>query len=176
MFLIKVIQALEKYQVQYAIAGGLAVALHGAVRATIDLDIVIALNKKNFENAEKALLAIQLIPKLPVNASQVYNFREEYINNRNLIAWSFYNPQQGLEVVDIVITEDLKKLKTKKISIHGHKVVILALTSLIQMKKNAGRPQDLDDVKALEHILNESKNQWKHYKNLLLNTWKNVKN
>ena len=54
MFLFKVIDSLEKYKVDYAIAGGYAVALHGAVRGTVDIDFVIKLSKQSFIRAEKA--------------------------------------------------------------------------------------------------------------------------
>lgn len=60
MFLKRVVQALEKHKVHYAIVGGYAVALHGAVRGTIDIDLVISLNEKSFILAEAALLSIRL--------------------------------------------------------------------------------------------------------------------
>ena len=52
--------------------------------------------------------------------------------------------------MDIVITHDLKDMKTKTISLHGVKVPILAKESLLAMKRAAGRPQDIEDIRALE--------------------------
>lgn len=60
MFLTNVANALTKHKVEFAIAGGYAVALHGAVRGTVDIDIVIKLKEKSFHNAENALLALGL--------------------------------------------------------------------------------------------------------------------
>ena len=93
MFLYRVVESLAKHKVDYALVGGFAVALHGAVRGTIDVDLVIRLQKKQFQLAEVALKDLGLISRLPVTAENVFEFREEYIQNRNLIAWSFYNPK-----------------------------------------------------------------------------------
>jgi hypothetical protein len=40
MFILKVVKALNAYKVHYAVVGGYAVALHGAVRGTVDLDFL----------------------------------------------------------------------------------------------------------------------------------------
>ena len=63
MFLIKVCDALEENGVNYAIAGGYAVALHGAVRGTIDIDLVIPLEVEQYTKTEKALLSLGLVAR-----------------------------------------------------------------------------------------------------------------
>lgn len=152
MFLYRVVQSLERHKVDYAIVGGFAVALHGAVRGTIDLDLVIRLQKKQYQAAEAALRAIHLVARLPVTAEMVFDFRNEYIQNRNLIAWSFYNPETPSEVIDIIITHDLAKMKTIKIKSGSHTLRVLGLNDLIKMKKQSARPQDLEDIQALEKL------------------------
>ena len=152
MFLNKVIQALNKAKVRYVLVGGYAVALHGAVRGTVDLDFVIALEKAQFKALEKAMLSIGLKPRLPVTAEEVFNFREEYIKNRNLVAWAFVSEANPLELVDIIITHNADKMKTviKKVGHVG--IPIAAIDELIKMKKVSARPQDLEDIKALEKL------------------------
>jgi len=152
MFLLKVVNSLEKQGVRYALVGGHAVALHGAVRGTIDLDFVIQLNEKAFQSAEQAFLDIGLRSRLPVNAEDVFRFREEYIKNRNLIAWSFYNPNNPIEIVDIIITEDLKKMKTITKKVVGKNIRLASIPDLIAMKLKSNRPQDIEDIKALEKL------------------------
>lgn len=153
MLLVRVADALESQKLKYALVGGHAVALHGAVRGTIDLDIVIQLSKTAFMKAEKALDEIGLKSRLPVTAEDVFNFREEYIKNKNLIAWSFVNPNKPTEMVDIIITEDANQIKTVNKEVMGKKIKVANLLSLISMKKKSGRPQDIEDVKALEKLL-----------------------
>src|SRR5436190_22910565 len=96
----KVVQALQAQKIPFALAGGYAVALHGAVRGTVDVDIVLRLRKEDFISVETALKKLGLMPRLPVKAEEVFQFREEYINKRNLIAWSFVNPDHPIEIVD----------------------------------------------------------------------------
>ncbi len=153
MFIIQVIGAFQKYHVKYALVGGYAVALHGAIRGTVDIDFIIQLDRSQFEAAEKALLSMGLQPRLPVTATEVYDFREEYIRNKNLTAWSFYHPSNPLEMVDILITEDLKAIKTVSKKIDRLVIQVASIPDLIAMKKLAGRPQDLEDIRALEKLL-----------------------
>jgi len=152
MFIYKVAEALKKERVKFAVAGGYAVALHGAVRGTLDLDIVIERGESSFIGAEKALGNIGLVSRLPVTASEVFRFREEYIKNRNLVAWSFWNPAEPSEIVDIVITEDLKKMDAATVKADGHLIPVLSRESLIAMKRRSARPQDLEDIRALEEL------------------------
>lgn len=152
MFLFEVAQALQKNHVTFAIAGGYAVALHGAVRGTVDVDIVLRRAKKDYESAEEALKGLGLTPRLPVSAAEIFAFREEYIKNRNLVAWSFVDLKDPTRLVDIIITHDLAKLKTKTIRAAGRALPVLAAADLIAMKKASGRPQDQEDVKALEGL------------------------
>ena len=152
MFIVRVIEALQRSKVPAAIVGGYAVALHGAVRGTVDLDLVLRLRRADFIAAEAAFRALGLVPRLPVTAAQVFDFRTEYIKNRNLVAWSFYNPVNPVESLDVIITHDLARMKVKKIAGGGGVLPVLALPDLIAMKRAAGRPQDLEDISALERL------------------------
>ncbi|MFN8944697.1 MAG: hypothetical protein ACK5WZ_08735, partial [Pseudobdellovibrionaceae bacterium] len=130
-------------------------ALHGAVRGTVDVDLVINLTVEDFSRAVKALNQINLVSRLPLTAKEVILFRLEYIEKRNLIAWSFVDPKLPSRIVDIVLTKDLKQLKTLQKKISGVSIDILSIDDLITMKKESGRPQDLQDVGALEKIRSE---------------------
>ncbi|HIP06504.1 MAG TPA: hypothetical protein EYG66_01350 [Mariprofundaceae bacterium] len=152
MFIQKIIQSLTKHSVSYALVGGYAVALHGAFRGTMDIDLVIQVDEQAYFNAEQALVGIGLQPRLPVKANEVFHFRDEYINSRNMIAWSFVNPNNPAEMVDIIITEDLENMNTVIKQGFGLDIQVLAIEDLINMKQKSGRPQDLEDIKALERL------------------------
>lgn len=151
--LLRVTKAFEDKRVSYALVGGYAVALHGAVRGTVDIDCVIEHTEACFEACEAALRSIGLVPRLPVSAREVFQFREEYITRRNLIAWSFYSPINPIEVVDIIITHDLADLSAVSMRAGLAKVRVLSITDLMSMKRASARPQDLEDVRMLESIL-----------------------
>lgn len=153
MFIHDVCAALEKAGVLYAIAGGYAVALHGAVRGTVDVDIAIHWTLKNLQKTEKALKTLGLVSLIPINSDNLFHFREEYIQKRHLIAWNFYDPLNPLNQVDVITNYDLKSTRhTKIVNTSSGKIRILSLTDLIKMKKASERPQDLEDVKALESL------------------------
>ena len=151
-FLNRVCAALADKGVRYAVVGGCAVALHGAVRGTIDVDIALAWNLKSLRAAEQVLTEIGLVSRLPVHADDVFQFRDEYVQNRNLIDWNFFNPDNLTEQVDIVITYDLKGKKVGTIDTAGGPIRILSRRGLVDMKRASGRPQDLEDIKALEKL------------------------
>jgi len=155
MFLLTLINALDKHKVKYALVGGYAVALHGAVRGTVDVDIVIPRKQSAFNKTEQALMELGLQPRLPVSADDVFLFREEYIKNKNLTAWSFSNPDNPTEIMDIILTEDLNDMKPVIKNVMGKNIRVADIASLIAMKTRSGRPQDIEDVKALEKILSE---------------------
>ncbi len=148
----KVCAALAQAKLRFAIVGGHAVALHGAVRGTVDIDIAIPWNRRSLEGAERALTDIGLVSRIPVSANEIFEFRDEYIKNRNLVAWNFYNPNDLSEQVDIVIAYDLKGKRIKQIQLANALVPVLALKDLIEMKRQSGRPQDIEDVRALEKL------------------------
>ena len=152
MFIYKVIEILESKNIEYAIAGGYAVALHGAVRGTVDIDLIIKLEKDTFLKIENAFEEIGLQSRLPIRGEEVFNFREEYIKNRNLIAWNFININNPAESVDILLTEDLKKIKTKSIKSGIKTLKVVSVNDLIKMKNKSGRPQDLEDIKSLRSL------------------------
>jgi hypothetical protein len=152
MFLFRVCDALSAAGVPYAIAGGYAVALHGAVRGTVDVDLVVRLEEAAFGKAEQALKSLGLQPRLPVTATEVFQFREEYIRNRNLLAWSFVNPSNPGEVVDVLIAEDLADCKVVKLSVKGRTLKVVSRADLIRMKARSARPQDLEDIAALKRL------------------------
>lgn len=150
MFIFEVVDAFEKAGVRFAVAGGHAVALHGAIRGTLDLDVVLVMSKENFVAAEKALGSIGLASRLPVDAAEVFAFRKEYLERRNLIAWNFIDARDPSRILDVVLTWELKPGEIGRVRAGGRDIPVLSKSALIAMKRAAGRPQDLADIEALE--------------------------
>lgn len=87
-----------------------------------------------------------------VAPGEIYRFRDEYVANRNLVAWNFYNPLNPAEQVDIVITYDLTGKRRHRVVTADGPVHTLSREDLISMKRASGRPQDLEDAGALERL------------------------
>lgn len=157
MLLIRLAQLFKKEKISYAVAGGLAVNFYGATRGTIDIDLVVSFKAQDLMKVQLSLESLGLQSRLPLLAKEVAEFRQEYINKRNMIAWSFVNPKNPTEVVDLLLTQDFSEFDVEWLSLLGERIPLVSLADLISMKKKSGRPQDLEDVKALMRIQNEKK-------------------
>ena len=151
-FLERVCRAFDDGGVDYAVAGGQAVALHGVVRGTLDVDVVLRWEPEVIVAAEAALRKLGLVSRLPVTAADVVAHRDRYVREHNLLAWNFYNPQAPLEQVDIIVPYDLAGKPVSRIAVGDGSLVVLSAEALIEMKRASGRPQDLEDAKALEKL------------------------
>jgi len=152
LFIEKLCKALADSGVRYAIVGGYAVALHGAVRGTMDVDIAVNWDLSTLRKTEAALTGLGLVSRLPISAEEVFRFRDEYVNKRRLIAWNFYDPKNLANQVDVIITFDMKGRQRKRLQTQAGKVYILNIDDLIQMKRASGRKQDIEDVQALDKL------------------------
>jgi hypothetical protein len=101
-----VFAALAAADVPYVVVGGVAVLLHGHVRATVDLDIVIDLAAEPAGKAVDTLLGLGLKPRLPVDPHDFADgaVRRDWIESRNLQVFSFYDPAAPLREVDLFAT------------------------------------------------------------------------
>lgn len=149
MKLKNLIEYLNAEKINYMIVGGYAVNFHGYSRNTVDIDLIIKFTLANLKKLESLLNKMGLISKLPIDAVSIYKFRDEYINNRNLLAWNFYNPDNPTDQVDILITHDVSDFKSEKFRVGDFEVKVISKNDLIKMKKASGRDKDLLDIKEL---------------------------
>lgn len=149
MRLEKLITELVRKRISYMVVGGYAVNFHGYSRNTVDIDLIIKFNLTNLKKIEKILHDMGMISRLPIDAVSVYKFREEYINNRNLVAWNFYKEDDPTEQVDILITHDVGDFKSEFFRVGDFKFKVISKEDLIKMKKESGREKDLIDIREL---------------------------
>jgi predicted nucleotidyltransferase len=149
MKLKELVKALSSEKINYMIVGGYAVNFHGYSRNTVDIDLVIKFSLSNLKKVEILLEKMGMISRLPIDAVSVYKFRDEYIKNRDLIAWNFYNENNPTEQVDILITHDVSDFKSEKFRVGQQEFKVISKDDLIKMKKKSGRDKDLLDIKEL---------------------------
>ena len=63
-----------------------------------------------------------------------------------MTAWNFTNPQDTTQAVDIIIAQDLSRMKVDRIKIGKRIFPVVSVRDLILMKRKSGRPQDLQDI------------------------------
>ena len=69
-----------------------------------------------------------------------------------MVAWNFRNLKDLTQDVDIIITQDLSSIKIDKFKIGQWVMPVVSVRDLIKMKRKSGRPQDLQDIEALERL------------------------
>lgn len=154
----EVFAALDAAEVRYVAVGGLAVVLHGHARLTVDLDLALDLAAEPSARAVEALTSLGLRPRLPVPASAFADarMRRLWIEQRNPVVFSLYDPDDSRREVDLFAEEPLPfdELYTNSVVvvIGDVPVRVASVDDLIRMKSAVGRPQDLADVEALRRL------------------------
>ena len=149
MKLKELVNSLKREKVNYMVVGGYAVNFHGYSRNTVDIDLIIKFTLSNLKKVEKILNELGMISRLPIDAVSLFKFREEYIKNRDLIAWNFYNESNPTDQVDILITHDVGDFKAEKFLVGDLEVKVISKEDLKKIKKASGRDKDLLDIKEL---------------------------
>lgn len=90
----QIAEAKNAAHVRYVVAGGLAVIAHGYLRLTMDVDLVIDLERDNLLHALDALERIGYKPRLPVTSEQFANedIRKGWTNEKNMLVFPLWNP------------------------------------------------------------------------------------
>jgi hypothetical protein len=166
MYYFELLQKLSEHNIKYLIVGGLAVNLYGVPRVTQDIDIIIAFETSNLLRLSNVLKELGYVPRLPgVNPEDLADAekREDWINNRNLKAFSFYHAKDLYKAVDIVLVHPLDfnvafKNRTVK-KAQGTDINLVNIDDLIKMKSFSGRKQDLSDIELLDKIKHYPKQQ-----------------
>jgi predicted nucleotidyltransferase len=152
-----VFDALNRSGTRYVVVGGVATILHGFVRGTTDVDVVIDLDEPSARRAIQELEAIGYRPQVPVQATDFANrpTREMWARDRGMIVFSLYSDVNPV-VVDLFVRSPMnfEELWTRSEvrSLEGGEVRVASLDDLIRIKRDAARPQDLVDVTELEAI------------------------
>ncbi len=160
MFFETLFRALHQKQIDYCVVGGVALVLQGAVRMTADLDLMVALDEPNLTRFVEVIKGLGYKPKVPVAPEDFISAenRASWIAEKGMQVFSFYHPGEMVSLVDVFVYEPVPyremrgRIELKRID--DFIIPVASKPDLIRLKKIAGRPQDLEDIKALEALLN----------------------
>ncbi len=158
MKITELLQSLADAQVDYVLVGGLAVQLHGFLRATVDIDLVLAMNDANLDRFIGVAKQFGLQPVAPVSIDSLKNAQQidQWHREKGMLAFALREPQVGGSVVDVLVRPDVSfdKLLAGAVrgALLGRQVMIASIDDLIAMKKAANRPKDQLDIAALAKI------------------------
>jgi hypothetical protein len=140
-------EGFERGGVEYALCGGLAVAVHGHPRATMDIDVLV--------RAEQLASAVQVAQGVGFDIpARKMVFRLRAGTPREMQRVSKLDPETNeLMSLDLIIVgPGLEEVWNDRIIVpwRKHDIAIVSRVGLVTMKRLAGRPQDLADIAALE--------------------------
>jgi hypothetical protein len=158
MYYKAVFKELNERGVKYLVVGGVALVLHGVVRLTVDLDLMLKMNEKNLTKFVSAMESLGYKPKVPVKAVDFINpeKRKKWAGEKGMKVFSFYSPLKSFMIVDVLLGESInfdEAFGSKvTIDVRGVKIPVVSVKHLKALKKMSGRGQDLADVKSLEKL------------------------
>jgi len=141
---LRVIDSLNQAGVDYVVIGGVALNVHGLVRATVDLDVFVRPEPENIERLRRALKRVWTDPEIDrITADDLCG---DYPAVR-------YGPPEGALYLDILTRLGeatlFSDLQVEVKEIEGVPIRVATPQSLYRMKKNTVRPIDRADALAL---------------------------
>lgn len=162
-FFLPVFKQLNAADVRYVVVGGVATILHGYVRATTDIDLIVDLQIDEAEKAIEALSGEGYKPRIPVQAMEFAdnNKRKQWIETKGMTVFSMFHPEQPGLSIDLFaqhpIPFDELWERSKVFDVDGTGIRVCSLDDLIRLKQLAGRNKDMDDIEKLLKIKDHGK-------------------
>jgi hypothetical protein len=146
-------RALARHGVEYVTVGGIAIHAYGGQRLTLALDVAIASSTENLARLAGALLDLDARILGPDGQ------RSQSVPSKNLLAssdqWHLITAHGPLDVLTLPahlgLFADLRA-RAHEVPLGDLSIPIAHREDLLKMKRAAGRPQDLADVKLLESL------------------------
>ena len=157
----EIYKALFHAEIDYAVIGGFAVILHGYLRATADLDLVMGLSDANCRRGLSVLSSIGFQPRLPITIEEfcVSENRRKWIEESSMLVFPLWDPKNPLRSLDLFVEEPIELSQLMRDAsvkdVDGIKIRVASIEHLIPMKLIGGRPKDRDDIAKLKMIREE---------------------
>ena len=152
-----IVTALNQAAARYLVVGGLAVVAHGFVRLTADIDLVLDPEPGALRRAIDALAGLGYRPRAPVDLTEFLDpvRRGEWARDKGLTVFSLFSAEHQATEIDLFLDPpfdfDTVHGRAARFEVApGVEATFVGLTDLIEMKRRAGRRQDLEDVGELE--------------------------
>jgi hypothetical protein len=149
---------LQQADVDFVLVGGLAVQLHGYMRMTYDVDLVLAMNDENLVRFIDVAKGQGLAPVIPVPIDSLKNAAliDQWHREKGMLAFALREPSVAGSVIDVLVRPDVSferlSAEATEAEFMGKRIRIASIDHLLEMKRIANRPKDLLDIAALEKI------------------------
>ena len=154
----ELLRRLNAAGVDYVVVGGFAVIAHGVIRATDDLDIVPGPDRDNLERLANLLSELEARP-LGVDAELL----ERSPSDPHVLAeGGSFQLETALGRLDVLQRlpwlpdHDELAERALRVELRGTEIPVCSLEHLKAMKRAAGGPRDLEDLRDLERAEDEA--------------------
>jgi hypothetical protein len=149
------LQRLLSEAVELILVGGVAANVHGAARATYDVDVVY---RRSADNIDRLVHALSPINPYPRGAPRGLPFVFDADTIRHGLNFTLTTTSGEIDLLGEVIGggayDDLLP-SSQSVSLFGLSCRCATLEALIRMKRAAGRPKDLEAIAELEVLRDE---------------------
>jgi predicted nucleotidyltransferase len=146
------LRILSEAGVEYIVIGGVAAAVHGAARATFDLDVVY---RRTPDNVDRLVLALMPYHPYLRGAPPGLPFRWDAATIRRGLNFTLTTDVGDLDVLGEVVgggSYEALLTSTTVVRAFGVDCRLLNLDRLIEVKRAAGRPKDFEAIAELETV------------------------
>ena len=148
----KLVEALDEHQIDYALCGGLAMAVYDRARATVDIDILIL--------SESLDLVISIATELDYDIRGLdMTFSKGAIEIRRV---SKIDPVSGqvLSLDLLLVTPAIQTVWNSRVEADWEEgtLSVVSRAGLIALKGQRASPQDIADIAALQEDINDASN------------------
>lgn len=157
MFYLDLFSALDR-RVDYVLIGGLAISLHGIERATMDIDVTVAMTPDNLASLVEMARELGMTPVLPVALDTLTDLDQlaQWHRERNLESFALRAPGLAGVTLDVLLYPpvDYVQLRSRAVTFQAGDVpvVVASIDDMIALKQAVGRPIDLADIEHLKRL------------------------
>jgi hypothetical protein len=145
-----ILRGLNRHAVRYVVVGGFAVAAHGVVRATADLDLVV---ERSWENAGRLGSALEEMEAVDATGEKTPPIQEALVRRTDRLFDTVFGRLHILHALPGV-PDYGALLPPLLISLGGETIPVATLADLRRMKESAGRLKDRADLAELDALGN----------------------
>ena len=158
MGMFDLIKLLAENKVDFVLVGGLAVALHGYQRVTMDVDIVLAMDASNLERFITSAKATGLRPVMPVAIESLAQpeLLAQWRRDKGLLAFALQGVEAQATVLDVLIAPEIPfadlRRDAAEVDVGPYRIRLASIDHLIAMKSASGRSKDALDIEELNKL------------------------
>lgn len=159
MGIFDLIKLLAEKEIDFVLVGGLAVALQGYQRVTMDVDVVLAMDVDNLERFIAAAKGAGLRPTIPVPIESLTRpeLIEQWHREKGMLAFSLRGAEAQATVLDVLVKPVVPYAELRRdalvVEMGTARVPVASIPHLIAMKTGTGRGKDQVDIDELKKLM-----------------------